>query len=67
MAARGIEGWVLLEFSVDPIGRVRNASVIETSPSSGFKKPALAAVSRYIYKPKVIGGKASWVHGVRLE
>ena len=49
MAARGIEGWVLLEFSVDPIGRVRNASVNEASPSSGFKKPALAVVSRYKY------------------
>ena len=49
MAARGIEGWVLLEFSVDPIGRVRNAPVIEASPSPGFKKPALAVVSRYKY------------------
>jgi protein TonB len=67
MAARGIESWVLLEFSVDPAGRVRNALVVETSPSSGFNKSALAAVSRYNYQPKVIGGKASWVHGVRLE
>jgi protein TonB len=67
MAARGIEGWVLLEFSVDPVGRVRNASVIEASPSSGFNKSALAAVTRYKYKPKVIGGKASWVHGVQTR
>lgn len=67
MAARGIEGWVLLEFSVDPVGGVRNASVIEALPTAGFNKSALAAVSRYKYKPKVVNGKAIWVHGVQTR
>lgn len=65
MASQGIEGWVLLEFSVDPLGRVQNAQVIEAQPSSGFNQSAMSAIVRYKYKPQVVDGKASWVHGVQ--
>jgi protein TonB len=67
MAARGIEGWVLLEFSVDPISRVQNASVVNAKPTTGFNKAALEAVSRYKYKPKVVSGNTTWVHGVQTR
>ena len=67
MAARGIEGWVLLEFSVDQLGRVQNPQVIDARPTGGFSKAAIDAVLRYKYKPKVFDGKAAWVHGVQTR
>ena len=67
MAARGIEGWVLLEFSVDQLGRVQNPRVIDAQPAGGFSKAAIDAVLRYKYKPKVFDGKATWVHGVQTR
>jgi protein TonB len=67
MAARGIEGWVLLEFSVDQLGRVQNPQVIDAQPTGGFGKAAIDAVLRYKYKPKVFDGKATWVHGVQTR
>jgi len=67
MATRGVEGWVLLEFSVDQLGRVQNPQVIDAQPASGFSKAAIDAVLRYKYKPKVFDGKATWVHGVQTR
>ena len=67
MAARGIEGWVLLGFSVDQLGRVQNPQVIDAQPANGFNRAAIDAVSRYKYKPKVFDGKAVWVHGVQTR
>ena len=67
MAARGIEGWVLLEFSVDQLGRVQNPQVIDAHPTGGFGKAAIDAVLRYKYKPKVFDGMATWVHGVQTR
>ena len=67
MAARGIQGWVLLEFSVDQLGQVQNPQVIDAQPASGFSKAAIDAVLRYKYKPKVFDGKATWVHGVQTR
>lgn len=67
MASRGIEGWVLLEFSVDQLGRVQNPQVLDAQPTSGFNKAAISAVSRYKYKPRVINGEATWVHGVQTR
>ena len=65
MASRGTEGWVIVEFSVDELGRVVAPRVVESYPSRGFDKAALRAVLRYKYKPRVINGSAVPVHGVR--
>ena len=39
MASRGIEGWVLLAFTVDELERVVDPRVVDAPPQSGFKKP----------------------------
>ena len=67
MASRGIEGWVLLNFSVDPLGRVQNARVADAQPNNGFNKSALAAISRYKYKPRMVNEKPVWVHDVQTR
>ena len=60
---RGIEGYVLLEFTVDETGAVRNPRVVESS-SPIFDRSALNAVLRFKYKPRVINGSAVRVEGV---
>jgi protein TonB len=65
MAARGIEGWVLLTFMVDELGRVLNPSVVDAEPSSGFNKAALTAIARFKFKPQVVNGVPMAVPGVQ--
>ncbi len=65
MAARGLEGWVLVEFTVDELGRVQDATIVEAQPKRGFERAALNAVKRYKYKPRVVNGSAVRVSGVK--
>lgn len=76
---RGMFGWVIVEFTVDDLGRVIDPTVIENCvdiytpnkthcedrPGRIFDKPALAAASKFKYKPKVVDGKAIETIGVR--
>jgi protein TonB len=65
MATRGVEGWVLLTFTVDELGRVLNPSVVDAEPSSGFNKAALTAIARFKFKPQVVNGVPMAVSGVQ--
>lgn len=61
---RGLEGYVVLEFTVTRIGTVENIQVVE-STHSVFDSAAIRAASRFRYKPRVIDGTAVEVRGVR--
>ena len=63
-ARRGIEGYVILSFTILPSGATANAEVIESHPSGVFNNSALKAVQRFKYKPKVVDGEARAVHNV---
>ena len=64
--ARGIEGWVIIEFTVTRLGGVRDPMVVDSEPKTGiFHQSALGAASRFKYKPRVIDGVAVEVPGVR--
>ena len=65
MASRGIEGWVLLAFTVDELGRVVDPRVVDAQPQSGFNKAALNAITRFKFKPQVVDGTAIAVPGVQ--
>lgn len=61
---RGLEGYVIVEFTVTPQGTTRDAVVIE-STSSLFERAAVDAALKFKYKPRVIDGQAVEVPGVR--
>ena len=63
-ADRGIQGYVLLEFTVDETGRVVDPRIIESSPANIFDQSALRAVLRFKYKPRVVNGRPIRVEGV---
>ncbi len=62
---RGIEGYVLVEFVVTETGAVRDPVVLFADPPGFFERAAVTAVLKFKYKPKVAGGKAVPVSGVR--
>lgn len=64
--SRGLEGRVLVEFTVTADGSVSGASVIESTDRL-FEDAALAAVARFRYQPRVVDGQAVAVAGVRTE
>jgi periplasmic protein TonB len=61
----GIEGYVLLQFTIDELGRVVNPSGIEAQPRGVFDGAGLKAVERFKYKPRVVDGRAVPVTGVQ--
>ena len=61
----GIEGYVIVSFTVTADGSVRNPKVIEAKPPGAFDQAALNAVMKFKYKPRVIAGQAVEVQGVQ--
>jgi len=53
---RGIDGWVVVRFTITKTGGVKDPIVVEAS-SSIFERSALKAVSQYKYEPLVINGE----------
>lgn len=68
--ARGIEGYVVVEFTITSNGSVRNPRVVGGYDSAGaptdvFNNAALNAVERFKYRPPMSEGQAVEQHGVR--
>ena len=63
-ASRGLEGYVIVEYTVTRTGTVRDPAVVESS-SSLFERAALDSSLKYKYKPRVINGEPVEVPGVR--
>ncbi len=65
-SSRGIEGWVIVEYTVTSTGTVKDVIVLESKPTSKiFHKAAINAAKKFKYKPRVQDGKAMEVPGVR--
>jgi protein TonB len=64
-AQRGIEGYVVLEFTVTELGTVESPRVIEADPPEVFDRAAMDAALKFRYKPKVVNGKPIRVPGVK--
>ncbi len=65
-AQKGIEGRVLIEFTISKSGSVKDPKVIAYEPSKIFNKAALKAVSQWKYNPKIQDGKAVEQRGIRI-
>ena len=64
---RGVEGSVVVEFTVSEDGTVADAHVIEAQPKGMFDRAALQAIAKFKYKPTVIDGVARASSGVRYR
>jgi protein TonB len=64
---RGIEGWVVVQFSVGPAGTVKDPIVIASHPSNVFDRSALQAVRKWKYNPKIVNGTAVERVGLKMR
>ena len=55
---KGIEGWVWLEFDVDPAGAVKDVDIIDAFPDKTFNRAIYNAVRRWRYEPYRVDGEA---------
>jgi protein TonB len=62
---RGIEGWVLVEFTITETGAVINPVVIDADPPGIFNRSAMRTIVKWKYKPRIVGGKAVPRSGVQ--
>lgn len=63
--SRGIEGYVIVEFTVSKTGAVIDPVVVEANPESIFDRAALDAAVKFKYKPRVVDGEPMEVAGVQ--
>ena len=66
---RGIEGYVIVELTVNEDGTVPPESIliIEADPKGYFERAASKAAAKFKYKPKVVNGKPQKVTGVKYR
>ncbi len=62
---RGIEGWVIVQFTVTESGSVVDAFVHSSDPPGIFDRAAVNAALKFKYKPRVVDGKPIRVSGVK--
>ncbi|HEY1076924.1 MAG TPA: energy transducer TonB [Fontimonas sp.] len=60
---KGQGGFVRLQLTVDPEGRVTEATVIDSSPPGVFDASALSAARMSRYHPKIVDGKPQQTEG----
>ena len=56
--ARGIEGWVQVQFTITATGTVKDPKVVNADPKGIFDDAALKSIARWRYNPRVEGGVA---------
>lgn len=54
---QGVEGFVLLKFTITPSGGVTNVNVLESQPPGVFDRSATRALKRWRYDPQLVNGK----------
>ncbi len=62
--SRGIEGYVIVKFTVTKQGTTRNHVIVESKPKGIFDRAALQAATKFKYKPRVVDGQPIEVPGV---
>lgn len=65
-AEESVQGWVLLEFTVDAEGTVVEDSirVVDREPGAVFDRPAIEAARQFRFDPRVEGGRTVTVNDV---
>ena len=53
----GIEGWVEIEFTVQPDGSVTDPRVVDAQPRRVFDRSAVRAILRWKFKPRIVDGQ----------
>jgi protein TonB len=66
-AQRGIEGWVVVEFTISEAGTVKSPRIVSYHPSTVFNRAALKAIRKWKYNPKIEEGRPVERPGVTVR
>jgi protein TonB len=66
-AQRGIKGYVVVQFTISPLGTVQDLRVVEAQPPQVFDRAVLDAVRRWKYNPRIENGVAVPQEGVQTR
>ena len=66
-ARAGREGWVVIEFTVDEMGSVKDPIIVVSEGSTSFHEPALEATLKFRYSPRFVDGEAVATRGVQIR
>ncbi|MFK8047526.1 MAG: TonB family protein [Halioglobus sp.] len=61
----GVEGYVIVEYCVDRVGRTTNIRVVDSSPERIFDEVSIAAAKRFRYELTLVDGEPVERHGVK--
>ena len=64
---RGIEGWVVLQFTITSSGTVHDVVVLQAHPGTVFNRAALQAVQKWKYNPKIENGQPVERQGIKVR
>jgi protein TonB len=64
---RGIEGWVVVGFTISKVGSIKNARVVAANPPDVFNKAAVQAVRKWKYNPKIKEGVPVERSGIQVR
>ena len=62
---RGIEGWCQVSFTVNELGGVEEAFVVDADPPDIFNSASLRAVARFKFNPRTVDGEPVKTAGVQ--
>ena len=64
---RGIEGWVLFQFTVTREGRVKDIVILDAQPKGIWDRAVLRAVANWRYQPALRDGKPIETRGIKIR
>jgi protein TonB len=64
--ARGVEGRVLVGFTIDRAGNVASPEVLAAEPPNVFDRAAIEAVSQWKYNPRIRNGRPTARPGMKI-
>ncbi len=64
---RGIEGKVIVQFTIDNHGQTQQPRIVHSQPSGIFDKAVLEALQQFRFKPHTVNGEATSVSGITEE
>ena len=64
---RGLEGYSVVEYSIDRNGRVMNPTIIESSPGNIFNRSSIRAIEQYEFEPPTIDGQVVSLQGLQTR
>jgi protein TonB len=64
---RGIEGWVIVQFTVTREGRTKDIVIIDSQPKGIWDRNTIRAVANWRYQPALKDGKPVETRGVKVK